>query len=112
MAHPSEQNRMQPSKVVIERRGEEEIEWSTEDGLRGINVAPFGVVGEFEGKEIKQQMVSWYEISNLTILDLDFRDSKPVAATVQMCDTCLGTGLVDGGERRCETCDGFGHIKS
>jgi hypothetical protein len=100
---------MRPSRVVIETRGEDDIEWSTEDGLRGINVAPFGVVGEFEGKEITQQMVSWYEISKFTIFDLDFRqpEEKP---PVQMCIECKGTGLTNGGETRCEACDGYGHV--
>ncbi|KKM02912.1 hypothetical protein LCGC14_1779660 [marine sediment metagenome] len=101
--------RMQPARVVIERRGDESIEWSTEDGLRGISMAPFGVIGEFEGKEVRQQMVSWYEISKFTIYDLDFRSEE--SGAVQICNRCTGTGLVDRGAERCPDCDGFGHVR-
>lgn len=105
-------NGMQPAKVVIERRGDDSIEWSTEDGLRNISMAPFGVVGVFEGKEIQQQMVSWYEISKFTIYDLDFRGAEKPTGRIEMCKQCGGTGLVDNGESRCAACDGFGHVGS
>ena len=101
---------IQPSKVVINIRGEEPIEWSTEDGLKSISMAPFGVVGEFEGKEVRQQMVSWYEVSSFKIYDLDFVEPE-APKKVETCTTCAGTGLVNGGEDRCSVCEGWGHVR-
>lgn len=97
-----------PSRVVIERRGGDNIEWSTDEGLVSVSWAPFGVMGMFEGEEVLQEIVSWFEISHVTVYDLRYAE-KPVITPIKTCETCSGRGLVDDGERRCNTCDGWGY---
>lgn len=95
-------------RVVIERRGDSPLEWSTEDGLAKLHMTPFGVIGEFEGKERVTQIVSWMDVTDLSILDLNFgRDDNP--GPIQTCEDCGGSGLTDP-DTRCVTCEGWGHL--
>lgn len=97
-----------PSKVVIERRGGNDIVWSTEKGLVNVSWAPFGVLGMFEGEEVLQEIVSWFEISHVRVFDLRY-EKEPVIGPVTACAQCKGRGLIDDGDRRCSACDGWGY---
>lgn len=101
---------LDPIRVVIERRGDSALEWSTEDGLVGWTLAPFGVVGEFEGKELKQQMVSWYEVSSLQTYNLSQppKRNDPLPS-VSPCPACEGFGAMAG--YPCNKCDGYGYVR-
>lgn len=106
--HEPDDPQIEPSKVVIQRRGMDDIEWSTEDGLINITMAPFGVLGVFGGKRVRQQLISWYEVASFTVYDLSFRSGPEEAVQITTCGSCGGTGLVSEG-RRCPACGGFGH---
>lgn len=100
---------MEDKRVVVERRGQDVLEWSGEDGLIAIHMTPFGLVGEFADRELTTEVISWYEISGVKIFDLKFED--PDAGTsIESCPDCSGSGLRNEGNIRCERCDGWGHL--
>lgn len=107
------QHQHPPVHVVIERRGAEDTVWSTEDGLVGYALAPFGVVGEFEGGGggLLRQFISWYDITSLSVMDAE-QEIPETPKAIALCDDCHGGGIIHSGENEwpCETCSGFGHV--
>jgi len=94
-------------RVIVHRRGGEEIEWTSDEGLNGFSLTPFGIVAEFEGQELRSEFIPWSDVVKLQVFDSDYKVDKGL----HICPTCDGKGLLDKGLLLCATCDGYGSVR-
>jgi len=94
-------------RIVIHRRGGEDIVWSSDTGLKGFSLTPFGVVAEFEDQELTSEFIPWSDVTKLQVFDSDYELQRALA----VCPTCEGRGLLNDGLLLCGTCNGYGSVR-